>query len=308
MLLWLYSLSSLVFAQDYQSFFSQLVADEKPANITRNNHYVVSNEAHQDIFQPFILNKGGVLVGVGSEQLYTFAGWMKPEVLVPMDFDQYIVDLHRVYGVLFLHASDPETFIELWNEKHVAEVETWIAEHPQHGEGMLKVFRFGRPHIERHLKKLQIHFGKRNVSFFLNTQEMYDYCVFLHKEGRVFPVRGDLTKDKTVKSISHAAKSANTPIQMVYLSNAEQYFPFDEVYRSNFLQTFWGADAMVLRTLPKGKDYRYYVQNASRFQEYLQNRAYTSVREMVKEREVIPNTEERGFVLPFAPKRKEAAK
>lgn len=307
-MLWLCAFFS-VFAQDYQSFFSQLIADEKPTNITRNSHYIVSNEAYQDIFQPFLAHKGGVLLGVGSEQLYTLAGWMKPDVLVPMDFDQYIVDLHRVYGLLFLHASNPESFLELWNEANSTRVEQWILEEFQeHSEGMLKVFRFGRPHIENHLKKLQMRFEKRNISFFLNSQEQYEYCVSLHKEKRVFPVRGDLTKAQTIHSISQAAQKANTPIQVVYLSNAEQYFPFDDVYRNNFLDAYWGADAIILRTLPLGKDYRYYVQNAHNFQEYLRNSQYTSVREMVKERKVIPNTDERGFLLPHSPKRKDSAK
>ena len=52
-------------------------------------------------------------MGVGTDQNYLIAGWSRPEVLVLMDFDQVVVDLHRVYQLAFLHAESPEAFLRL---------------------------------------------------------------------------------------------------------------------------------------------------------------------------------------------------
>ena len=60
------------------SGFDALEADEAPEEITRNSHYVISNELNHHLFRPHVQDLGGVLVGVGSDQLYLIAGWMKP--------------------------------------------------------------------------------------------------------------------------------------------------------------------------------------------------------------------------------------
>ena len=95
------------------SLFQSLPRDPAPEEITRNQHYWISNEQRLDLFHDPIKDLGGVYVGVGSDQNYLHAGWAKTEVLVLMDFDQKIVDLHGVYRVAFLHASTKEQFTKL---------------------------------------------------------------------------------------------------------------------------------------------------------------------------------------------------
>ena len=58
----------------------------------------------------------GVLVGVGADQLYMIASWMNPDVLVPLDFDSVIVDLHRIYGVIFKSATNTTEFLDAWKK------------------------------------------------------------------------------------------------------------------------------------------------------------------------------------------------
>ena len=100
------------------SAFSKLERDPRPKSITRNAHYVISNENHHHLFEPALSKlKGGVVAGVGSDQMYLFAGWAKPEALVPMDFDQVIVDLHYVYGAMFRKAETPAELIALWSPR-----------------------------------------------------------------------------------------------------------------------------------------------------------------------------------------------
>ena len=81
-------------------------------------HYTRSNETRHYLFKSPINEIGGIHVGVGAEQNYIFAGWSKPKVMILMDFDQWIVDLHRAYSVMFAKAETPDAFIELWQKKN----------------------------------------------------------------------------------------------------------------------------------------------------------------------------------------------
>ena len=108
-------LTSTVFVSGAQSAsFGPLVADPAPKRTTRSNHYVVSNERRHHLFHSAIKDKGGVFTGVGTDQLYIIASWMKPQILVPMDFDQYVVDLHEIYKVVFIAAKTPSAFMALF--------------------------------------------------------------------------------------------------------------------------------------------------------------------------------------------------
>ena len=98
------------------SLFHTLPGDPPPEEITRNSHYWISNEMRLDLFHDSIRDRGGVYIGVGTDQNYLLSGWAKSEVLVLMDFDQKIVDLHRVYRLVFRHATRKEDFVALWQE------------------------------------------------------------------------------------------------------------------------------------------------------------------------------------------------
>src|SRR5579883_1489971 len=94
--------------------FRNVRDDRPPAHIVRGIHYVVSNENRHYLFRDAVRGKGGVFVGVGTDQNYLMAGWARPEVLVLLDFDQVVVDLHRVYRLAFLNAETPAAFMKLW--------------------------------------------------------------------------------------------------------------------------------------------------------------------------------------------------
>ena len=100
--------------------FRVLPEDPPPAEITRGSHYWIGNEDRLDVFYDDVSKdavKGGVHMGVGAEQNWMFIGWSKPEVAVMFDFDQAIVDLHRVYFVAFAAAATKEEFKALWLDK-----------------------------------------------------------------------------------------------------------------------------------------------------------------------------------------------
>ena len=112
-----YFLFSILLNGSYaQDIFGPLVADPKPDRITRDTHYLKSNEYHHDIYKDYIEDLGGIFMGVGTDQLYVMAGWCKPEILIPFDFDQYVVVIYCVYGIIVTKAKAPEDFIQLWQE------------------------------------------------------------------------------------------------------------------------------------------------------------------------------------------------
>ena len=124
----------------------------------------------------------------------------------------------------------------------------------------------------------------------------------LFKAGKVFPVRGDLTKDRTMLAIAKAARDANLHIGAIYLSNAEQYFPFSEQYRANFKAFPFNARSVVLRTLPDGKkQYYYFTQSGKLFQDWMERARIRKVFTMLKLKRAVPGTRDRLFKLVSEP-------
>jgi hypothetical protein len=299
-----YFLFSILLNGSYaQDIFGPLVADPKPDRITRDTHYLKSNEYHHDIYKDYIEDLGGIFMGVGTDQLYVMAGWCKPEILIPFDFDQYVVDIHFVYGIIFTKAKDPEEFIQLWQEDKMEEIETDItAQYPEQAKQIIKVYRYGRRRVHRRLKEVKkLYSEKKKVPIFLTDVAMYTYISNLFKNNKVFPVRGDLTEGTAMASIAKEAREANIPVRVIYMSNAEDYFSYKTQYRENFYQMYFDEKSVILRTQAISKtDYRYYIQSSSNFISWLKHPKTRSVRSMFNTRTKIPN-KEGGYLLDKDP-------
>ena len=88
--------------------FNAVRADPKPDKLTKDSHFFVSDEQRHDLFRQDVKNLGGVFIGLGTDQNYLMAAWARPEVLVPLDFDQMVVNLHFAFRVIFLNAKTKE--------------------------------------------------------------------------------------------------------------------------------------------------------------------------------------------------------
>jgi hypothetical protein len=257
--------------------FAGLEFDPPPKQTTRGNHYVVSNENHPQLFQQAISQRGGVYIGVGADQNYLMAGWSRPEVLVLFDFDQVVVDLHKVYRSFFLAAPEPGAFLALWNPENREKAEAAIAALYQGTEltEIKRVYGFSRKWVEIRLGRLV---KRLEVPSFLTDREQYAFLVRLFREGRVHAIRGDLTQRRAMASISKASRSAGLVVRIVYLSNAEQYFTYRGPFRENFFDLPVDDKSLVLRTLPDGDDnYKYVLQAAGNFQAWLRSKKTISV-------------------------------
>ena len=285
-----------------RAVLASIPEDPAPKSLVRGNHYVVSNENRPHIFKSHIEGRGGVLVGVGTDQLYVYAGWAASELLIPMDFDRAVVDLHRVYGLLFTKASTPAEFITLWSSKRVKDVKAWIdaeEEDPELQKRMRYAFKIARKLVHSRLRRLHKRYKSSKTPTFVSDQAQYDHLVALVKAGRLHPVRGDLTKRGCMKGLSEALVKLGHTLDIIYLSNAEQYFSFKEPFRDNFLGLPVDDASLVLRTAPRNKDkgmYYYEVQGTQDFQAWLKKPAITRVRQIRKKRKRGPMKD--GFIFP----------
>lgn len=235
-----------------QAAFAAITPDPAPKSITRNSHYWVSNEYQHDLFLDALKDKGGVHIGVGSDQNYLIAGWSKPEALVLLDFDAQVPRLHRIYKHAFAHAETPDAFYALWAEKNIKQLAEWVkAELPKGRERKrtLDALRFSNKAVRRRLRLTRRAYGKREIPTFLTDQAQYDYVRNLWATGRVFPVRGDLTGELALRSVGAAAKKAGLPVRSLYLSNAEQYFDYTPAFRANIAALPFDERSVVLHTI-----------------------------------------------------------
>lgn len=251
-----------------------LRADPPPRAITRMKHYFVSNENQHWLWRDVLRNRGGMLVGVGTDQLYLYAGWSKATLLVPLDFDQWIVDLHWVYGLLFEHADTPAELVDLWTFRRQGEVKKLIEERwtdPKEQRKKLRSFSEARADVKQRLERLRKRHGKRDVDSFMSSQEQFDWIKRLWAAGRVHPVRGDLTQSVALADVAAFSRDTKIPLRTLYLSNAEDYFEFDTGhYKDNVLGLPFDDRSIVLRTKPYNGDYyEFLYQSGTGFQDWL---------------------------------------
>ena len=285
------------------SLFQSLPKDPAPESITRNQHYWISNEQRLDLFHDSIKDLGGVYIGVGSDQNYLHAGWAKTEVLVLMDFDHKIVDLHKVYEVAFKHAATKEEFIALWSEASKPKLRGLITEaHPagKLQKDVIQAHRSAQRVVARRFKRLAKQMVNAKLPSFLTDDATYAYIRGLFQNGKVFMVRGDLTAKVAMRAISKASEQAGLKVRVLYLSNAEQYFNVRPSFRDNILSLPTDSKSLVIRTNGwrglahvEGTGYHYNVQSAESFKLFVAHPLTRSTAGILKQS--APSTTVLGF-------------
>ncbi len=297
----------------WREAFSAIEADPHPEKLTRDCHYWVSDEQRHDLFREAIADSGGVFIGLGTDQNYLMAAWAKPEVLVPLDFDQMVVSMHFVFRVAFLNAETPQAFLEMWSEEKYDTLrglvkEAYADRDPQFLKDVLKAQKVGTRFVRRRLKRITRAFKRKAIATYLSDPEQYRVIVELFKNDRVFPVRGDLTAEKTLKQVGEAARKVGLTVRTLYLSNAEQYFKYTDQYRENMLSLPFDDRSKVIRTAGTKKPwtadgvYDYVVQTSDNFKAWITHKQTYNVWTIVKARKVDKKTG--GSVVTRVPKDK----
>lgn len=243
-----------------------LTPDPAPAHTTNDLHYLVSNERRLDLFRPELDDLGGVLLGVGTDQSYVMAAWSRTELLVIVDFDQQVVDLHAIHGALMTAAPTMEEFQRLWSAEGAEDARAVLREgHPARPE-LLELYDTSHEAVGRRLRKLARRYVELGVHSWLDTPAQYRFVADLHASGRVVALRGDFTRDGVLRRAAGVLHAHALPVKVLYLSNIEQYFTYRRPFKDNMLALPFHADTMVLRTLPgRPAGFHYIVQRGDDF-------------------------------------------
>lgn len=227
-------------------------SDPPPQQLIKSSHYWISNEHSHFVWHAPLQALGGAYLGVGTDQNYLLAGWSRPELLLLVDFDEAIVDLHRAYRVAFTASATPEAFLELWSQAgadaHAAHIVAAFPD-PALQARVLRARRIARPLVHKRLRKTLRLYKERGIPTFLDDPAQYGHLRKLWQEDRALAVRGDLTGDATLVDIAAALRAAGLTLAVLYLSNAEQYFDYVPGFRRNVLALPMTERSLVLRTL-----------------------------------------------------------
>ena len=265
--------------EEVRQRFASLPSDPKPDELIRNSHYWISNELNQHLWYEHVKDLGGAYLGVGTDQNYMLAGWAKSELVVVVDFDAAIADLHQVYGLFFDVAETPDDFYQRWSPAREAEglalIDERLADRPDLKQ-IRKAYKIARQLVWARLRIVRKAYEKRDLPTFATDQAQYDHVRTLWRNGRVFAVRGDFTANETLVAVGKAMRDSNLAFNVIYLSNVEQYVDYTPEWRRNFIGLPVGEKGVVVRTLgwgafgfAEGEKYHYNVQDAPKFLEWL---------------------------------------
>jgi hypothetical protein len=265
--------------EEVRERFASLPSDPKPDELIRNSHYWISNELNQHIWHEHVKDLGGAYLGVGTDQNYMLAGWAKSDLVVVVDFDAAIADLHQVYGLFFQEAETYDDFYQRWSPAREAEglalIDERYAERPDLKQ-IRKSYKIARQLVWARLRIVRKAYEKRDLPTFVTDQGQYDHIRTLWRNGRVFAVRGDFTANETMVAVGKAMRDSNLAFNVIYLSNVEQYVDYTPEWRRNFTGLPVGEKGVVVRTLgwgafgfAEGEKYHYNVQEAPKFLEWL---------------------------------------
>lgn len=257
------------------------VEDEAPEHrggvtaVREDKHYLAGNERTLHAFYPMIKDVGGGYVGVGTDQAYLFMSWARPEIAWLVDYDPAVVEVHELYRLFFAAAATPEEFVALWDkparEQALAVIEA--AHEPRKVKVLRRWYLGYRGWIHRRLVAVGRTMERTDVPSYLTHQDHYDFIKEMLEQRRVRPMVVNLLERKGLRGVGEAAQQLGVPIRVLYLSNAEEYWPrYPKQYRETLAALPFHDEALVLRTLliwNVNTDYRYNTQPVSNYLQWL---------------------------------------
>ena len=245
-----------------------------------DEHYPTSNEWRHDLFFDAIRDVGGAFVGVGTDQCYTLAAVQDASSVWIVDYDPIVARVHRMYGVLVGAAETPDALLAWFSEERAdeaaARIEAALAGEPDAAE-VARTYRRNRGRFAGYLRHVaRLSRDGRGTSW-LSDPALYARVRRLFADGRVIARTGDVTGATTLRAVGAATSRLGAPVRVVYLSNAEQFFPYGEAFRENVRSLPTDERTVVLRTFrhrravyPDGDTWHYMVHPARDFLERLE--------------------------------------
>jgi len=259
--------------------------DSPPEALTQNRTYYVSDENELHLFRKVITPRKGIYLGLGSDPNYVFGAWAQAEYMILLDFDQNIVDLHRIYGAFFIESANVEAFLTLWTKDGEEAAHAAIEKHhPKRANWLKRIYADARRRVPARLEWMNTAFPENGAPTFLNDPAQYTFIRKMWQEGRIRPVRGDLTKEKAMSDVAAFARKHDLEVRTLYLTNAEYYFPFETgEYVNNITGLPMPDDSVVLHTFPRSQtEYRQIYESGPVYQKYVKSGKYENLRALLR--------------------------
>jgi hypothetical protein len=201
-----------------------------------------------------------------------------------------VVRVHAVYRAHVLASETPESFAGRWEDDAEdatrALVESAYAGDPELAD-YVRVFRGYRGQLRQYFRAQLVRNFERYPISWLSDPALYRYVRAMMEAGRIRALRGDLLGPTTVLGVGDAARKVGVPIRVAYLSNAEEWFAYDEDFRASFAALPRDERSVVLRTLtmhrlPRGDPtWHYQVESLDHFAAALADPAFRRIQEIV---------------------------
>jgi hypothetical protein len=232
-----------------------LLAGEADEPIPVETHYVQSNESRHDLFEEYIANKGGAVIGVGSDQAFTLMAMARAELGFMLDIDFRVADLHEMYAVLIPKHEDPRSLVDAWHERNADATKAVLAEafagrEERERKRILGGFVVARETVYRHLERVIARKRDGKPSTWLSDPDHYAHVRAMYMAGRMRSMPGDLTGAHSMQTVAAACKALGVKVTALYMSNAEEYFKYTPQFVANIeALPIDDEQSMVLRTI-----------------------------------------------------------
>lgn len=255
--------------------------------------YVIANEWRHDVMFSKLAGLGGVFIGVATDQNYTMAAAARAELLVLMDYDAEIVNVHRIYHA-FIKASptavEMRALFQQKNAAHAAEVLQSDTATKADSAKLIQIYNRYRERMATYLYHVaNVRVGQRHPTW-LGDPEAYGYIRALVMGGRVLARQGDLNSGQTtLKSVGDTARALKLPVRAIYTSNAEGFWKYSPTFRNNLSMLPHDEKTVLIRTYkrnmpsPVGDNWHYNLQQLDDLLSRLENPAYQNIHRVMQD-------------------------
>lgn len=215
--------------------------------------FVLSNEWRHDVMYARLQGLGGAFIGVATDQNYTMAAAAGSELLFLMDYDNEVVNVHRMYHLFIKAAPTAEEFRAFFAQKNaVAAVAVLNQSGLSDAAKLVQIYNRYRDRMANYLFHVaNTRVGARKTTW-LGDPTAYAYVRGLVQAGRVIARQGDLNGATTLKSIGDTTRALKVPVRAIYTSNAEGFFKYTPAFRDNFRSLPHDEKSVIIRTYKRG--------------------------------------------------------
>ena len=281
---------------------------EDPPQTLFKSHYIVSNEPHTHHLLPTLDARGGVYIGIATDQNFVLIPRLRPTLVVMMDFDRVVVETHKVLRYAFATRQSPQEFMRFFSAKRVSShrKEILASKLPEADKVVMRK-TLGRFHEElsARFEAERTRANRDGAATYLNDPASYQTMHELAATNRYATVQGDLVGTHMMTALGAYLREQDLKVGTLALSNAEQYFPFNEQYIANITALPFAQDAVVLRTYRhlrgevKPRGYHYYRQTAANFLECLRTRGAKDVQQLLEHAVATSDRRVHGLEFPI---------